>query len=387
MATVDHDINVPAQPVANFFGVRQRERIARQQERGAHERLAKRTYEQLSDFVVRDANADRALLRVLQALRQFVGSFEDECVRTWRQRLEQPIGGILDTRINRNIGEIPTGEREVVVTFDAAQSTNTLERTLVAQMPAERVARVRRISDDTALSKDLRSAVQQAQLQLDQAKTQLQFLMGRASRDPNFEVESDLRRDPVKDSQPDIVRKAVALRPDYLTGIQSQATSQADLRLQVANGRVDYVLGSEYTHQSAGGYNGSSMGFSISMPIRIFNKNQGEIARAERELALAGARRTALEASINLEVERAYRQYRVSRQLLADVETNMLAKARTVRDTTEYSYRRGEATLVEFLDAQRAFNDAMQTFNDARAGYARSLYLIDTVSGETVSGN
>ncbi len=232
-----------------------------------------------------------------------------------------------------------------------------------------------------------RTAVQQAQLQLDQAKSQLQYLMGRMDRDPNFEVDPDLRREPVMDAQPDLARKALAYRPDYLTGIQTQATTQADLRLQVANGRVDYVLGSEYTHQSSGGYSGSSMGFSISVPLRVFNKNQGEIARAERELALAGARRNAMEASINLEVERAYRQYVVSRQLLSDVETNMLAKARNVRDITEYSYRRGEATLVEFLDAQRAFNDAMQTFNDARAGYARSLYLIDTVSGETVSGS
>jgi cobalt-zinc-cadmium efflux system outer membrane protein len=65
----------------------------------------------------------------------------------------------------------------------------------------------------------------------------------------------------------------------------------------------------------------------------------------------------------------------------------MLGKARTVRDTTEYSYRRGEASLVEFLDAQRAFNDTMQTYNDARANYARSLYSIETVSGTTVSGN
>jgi cobalt-zinc-cadmium efflux system outer membrane protein len=231
-----------------------------------------------------------------------------------------------------------------------------------------------------------RTAVQQAQLQLDQAKSQLQFLMGRIGRDPSFDVQGDLRRDTLMDAQPDLVRKAVALRPDYLSGIQTQATSQADLRLQLANGRVDWVVGSEYTHQSAGGFSGSSMGFSFSMPLRVFNKNQGEIARAERELALAGARRTALEASINQEVERAYRQYTVSRQLLTDVETNMLMRARSVRDITEYSYRRGEATLVEFLDAQRAFNDAMQTFNDARAGYARSLYLIDTVSGETVSG-
>lgn len=129
------------------------------------------------------------------------------------------------------------------------------------------------------------------------------------------------------------------------------------------------------------------MGVYFSMPLKIFNKNQGEIARAQREITLAGARVEALETSIETEVERAYRQYAVSKQLLTSVEIDMLPKARSVRDTTEYSYRRGEASLVEFLDAQRAFNDAMQTFNEARANYARSLYLIDTVSGATVSGS
>lgn len=231
-----------------------------------------------------------------------------------------------------------------------------------------------------------RTAVQQAQLQLDQAKTQLQFLMGRTQRADDFDVAGDLRRDIVPDSVVDLEQKALAVRPDYLYGTQTQARSQADLRLQLANGKVDYVVGAEYTRQQAWGISGSSMGFYFSMPLPIFNKNQGEIARAQREIDLAGARRNALEASINAEVEKAYRQYSVSRDLLSNVETNMLARARSVRDTTEYSYRRGEATLVEFLDAQRAFNDTMQTFNDARASYARSLYLIDTVSGATVSG-
>lgn len=231
------------------------------------------------------------------------------------------------------------------------------------------------------------TAVQQAQLQLDQAKTQLQFLMGRTQRADDFDVTGDLRRDVVPDSVVDLEQKALVARPDYLSGIQSQARSQADLRLQLANGKVDYVVGSEYTRQQAGGFIGSSLGFSFSMPLPVFNKNQGEIARAQREIDLAGARRTALEASINAEIEKAYRQYSVSRDLLSNVETNMLARARSVRETTEYSYRRGEATLVEFLDAQRAFNDTMHTFNDARANYARSLYLIDTVSGATVSGS
>ncbi|MBL8292339.1 MAG: TolC family protein, partial [Bryobacterales bacterium] len=99
------------------------------------------------------------------------------------------------------------------------------------------------------------------------------------------------------------------------------------------------------------------------------------------------ARAKSVEASIETEVEQAYRNYTVWKQVLTNIESEMLGKARSVRNTTEYSYRRGEASLVEFLDAQRAFNDATQTFNEARANYARSLYLIDAVSGATVSGN
>jgi cobalt-zinc-cadmium efflux system outer membrane protein len=224
-------------------------------------------------------------------------------------------------------------------------------------------------------------------LQLDQAKNQLQQLMGRKNKSPDFDVTSEIRRDEVPSAPEEIVRLALARRPDYLTGQQAQARSRADLRLQLANGTVDYVIGTEFTRQSAWGVSGNSMGVYFSMPLRIFNKNQGEIARAQREINLAGARATALAASIQSEVERAYRQYTVSKQLLSSVESEMLTKARSVRDTTEYSYRRGEASLVEFLDAQRAFNDATQTFNDARANYARSLYLIDAVSGATVSGN
>jgi cobalt-zinc-cadmium efflux system outer membrane protein len=232
-----------------------------------------------------------------------------------------------------------------------------------------------------------RAAVQQAQLQLDQAKSQLQQLMGRRQKAPDFDVAAEIRRDALPDSQVEITRLALTRRPDFLADRQTQARSRADLRLQLANGKVDYTIGTEFTHQSAWGVSGNSLGLYFSMPLRVFNKNQGEIARAQREIYLAAARAEALEVSINTEVEKAFRQYTVSRQLLTSVETDMLSKARSVRDTTEYSYRRGEASLVEFLDAQRAFNDAMQTFNEARANYARSLYLIDTVSGATVSGS
>ncbi len=232
-----------------------------------------------------------------------------------------------------------------------------------------------------------RTAVQLAQLQLDQAKSQLQYLIGRKQVLDNFDITGPLRRDVLVEPQAEIRRLALVRRPDYLLSQQTQARSRADVRLQIANGKIDYSIGTEYSHQNAYGFGGSSLGFNVSMPLPIFNKNQGEIARAQRETTQAGARIEALDASINAEVERAYRQYSVSKQLLAAVEMDMLSKARSVRDTTEYSYRRGEASLIEFLDAQRAFNDAMQTFNEAQSNYARSLYLIDAVSGATVSGS
>ena len=232
-----------------------------------------------------------------------------------------------------------------------------------------------------------RAAVQQAQLQVDQAKTQLQFLLGRKQAVPNLAIAGPFRREGAPPAPAEMTRLALDRRPDFLLFQQSQSRSRADLRLQLANGKVDYSVGTEYTHQRAYGVGGSSLGVYFSVPLPVFNRNQGEILRAQREIEQGSARIEAQRAFITNEIDKAYRQYTVAQQLLTSVETGILAKALSVRDTTEYSYRRGEASLVEFLDAQRAFNDAMQTYNDARANFARSLYLLDTVSGATVSGS
>ena len=84
-------------------------------------------------------------------------------------------------------------------------------------------------------------------------------------------------------------------------------------------------------------------------------------------------------------MDAAYAQYDIARSTLERIESTMLNKARNVRQITEYSYRRGEASFVEFLDAARAYNETIQTYNEARAEYARSLYLIDSVAGKVAS--
>ena len=223
--------------------------------------------------------------------------------------------------------------------------------------------------------------VDQTQLQLEQSKTQLQLLIGRKQTAPDFDIQGDLRADTPAFNPTQLSELALSRRPDYLLTVQSQATSRADLKLQIANGRVDFVVGSEYTYQRAWGVGGSSLGVSISVPLKLYNKNQGEIARAQREISSAEARTAALSRSIRAEIEKALQQYQVAGRLLDSIKRDMLDRARTVRNTTEYSYRRGEASLVEFLDAQRAFNETMEFYNTTRASYARSVYLLDAVSG------
>lgn len=64
----------------------------------------------------------------------------------------------------------------------------------------------------------------------------------------------------------------------------------------------------------------------------------------------------------------------------------MLQQSREVLRNAEEAYRSGKISLLEFLDAQRAYTDTMQSYNEARAGYARRLYLLDSVTGKNVSG-
>ena len=227
------------------------------------------------------------------------------------------------------------------------------------------------------------SAVRQAESKLKIAGNKLQGLMGRRVPSPVFDVLGELRRDSDAVVMETVATQALDLRPDLLALRKDQARSQAEIRSQLAQGKVDYTVGTEFHRQFHNG-SASALGVFFSSPLPVFNKNQGEIERARKEQEQILARIRAAEADVQNEVRNAWLQYATSRELLETIEHDLLDQAREVRSTMEYSYRRGEASLVEFLDAQRAFNDARQSYNDARADFARSLYTIDSISGKAV---
>ncbi len=228
------------------------------------------------------------------------------------------------------------------------------------------------------------NTVRQAELQLQTARAQLQILLGRRRGDTLADAAGELRREQIPLTVEALRDQAFAQRPDLKAQQRDAVRSQADLRLQLAQAKVDYSIGSEFRRQQGLAGRGNSMGFFFQTNIPVYNRNQGEIERARQQQLQSEARIRALDATIESDVEVAYLRYRNTLATLDRIEESLLVKARDVRQITEFSYRRGEANFLALLDAQRAYNETMQAYNSARADFAQSLYAIDAAVGAPV---
>jgi cobalt-zinc-cadmium efflux system outer membrane protein len=224
--------------------------------------------------------------------------------------------------------------------------------------------------------------LRQAQLKQRTARRKLQVVIGRTRQVDTFDIIAIALPPPPALTADALRAKALATRPDLEMLRRSDAKSLADLRLQLAMGTVDYTLGAEYRRQQGLAGKGNSVGVFFSANLPLFNRNQGEIARAQREHDQIVARITELETTIAADVEDARQQFETAKATLATIEGEMLQQAREVRAATEYAYKRGDATFIEFLDAQRAFNDTMQAYNEGRAEYARSVFIMQSAIGD-----
>jgi cobalt-zinc-cadmium efflux system outer membrane protein len=234
-----------------------------------------------------------------------------------------------------------------------------------------------------------RSNVKRAQLELATAKSKLQNLLGRRVPLDEFDILGELKSTgPPPDLDFDkLCETAFASRPDALSLERSQARSQADLRLQLAQSKVDFLYGAEYRRQQGVAGKSNSLGFFFSVPLPLYNRNQGEIARVRAEQQQLARQAQALAAQICAEVKTAYQEFRSARDLVESIERDLLKPAETARDTSAYVYRTGASTLIEFLDAQRAFNETMQSYQEAQAQYRRAVIRLNTAVAKEVIGS
>ncbi|HEX3704158.1 MAG TPA: TolC family protein [Vicinamibacterales bacterium] len=264
--------------------------------------------------------------------------------------------------------------RDNLAAFNSVVAINT-ERVRTGDLSQMELARSR------LAALQFQNDVRQQETTLSAARTRLATLLGRDAAAGEPDAIGDLRHDTDVPGYEALKGRALASRPDLLAARIDQARSTADTRLQIANGIVDYTVSGEYHRQEGTSARGNAYAVFFSAPLPLFNRNQGEIARAQAEDRQLQTKVEALELEIGSEVATAYTQYTAARAIVDTIEQQMLTQAHDVRAATEYAYRRGEASFVELLDAVRAFNDTSQSYNDARADYARSLYTLDSISG------
>jgi len=229
-----------------------------------------------------------------------------------------------------------------------------------------------------------RSTAVRADLDLATALARLRTLLGHAATDP-LDVGDDLRI--AAAAAPDVTavqQLALATRPDLRSLELGQARTLADLRLQEAIGRIDYTVGAEYRRQQGIAGRSNSVGFFVTAPLPILNRNQGEIARAGAEHDQLTQQTAAIRAQILADVDIAYREYMTNRELVAAIERDLIQPATSARDISTYTYRAGGSSLLELLDAQRAFNDTMQSYLDAQAGLRRAVARLNAAVGMEV---
>jgi len=224
----------------------------------------------------------------------------------------------------------------------------------------------------------------QAEGRLRAAKQRVQTLIARAVFDPRFEVAGELREDEPALKLEELQAKALTARPDLLSARRDLERAAADVNFQRHQTTGDTTIQVQFNRQwDIGIERGRALTVGILQPLPVFNRNQGEIERAAREREQAETRIRALEVEISGEVQNAYLQFTGAKNQLQLIRGRMLERARHVRDAIEYSYRRGEASFIEFLDAQRAYNETLQNEADARAEFARTLFLLESTAGPT----
>jgi len=229
-----------------------------------------------------------------------------------------------------------------------------------------------------------RSTAVRADLDLATALARLRTLLGHAATDP-LDVGDNLRI--AAAAAPDLTavqQLALVTRPDLRSLELGQARTLADLRLQEAVGRIDYTVGAEYRRQQGVAGRSNSVGFFVTAPLPILNRNQGEIARAGAEHDQLTQQTAAIRAQILADVDIAYREYMTNRELVAAIERDLIQPATSARDISTYTYRAGGSSLLELLDAQRAFNDTMQSYLDAQAGLRRAVARLNAAVGMEV---
>jgi outer membrane protein, heavy metal efflux system len=225
------------------------------------------------------------------------------------------------------------------------------------------------------------SDLQTAEVNLRTAKLQLLMLLNDQTPVEQFDVIGPFDFAEQLPSLNDVRQMAVDIRPDLRAAVQSVDKAKTDYRLAVANGSTDPILGFDVGRNPP---IDQYIGFSVSIPLRIFDRNQGEKRRTQLDIDRNDRLATATRALVFNDVDSAYATVNSSVILLKPYKEQYLEEASSVRDTIAFSYQHGAASLLDFLNAQADYRAVQVNYLNLVASYLTAASQLNLAVGREV---
>ncbi len=219
--------------------------------------------------------------------------------------------------------------------------------------------------------------VSSARLARGQALVSLRELLSYNAVPANYDVIGDLAYQPLKATLEDLQTKAMDIRPDLRAAKFGITAAQSQILLAKANAKVDVNGTFDYTHVS--GENTASIFVNFALPV--FNRNQGEIARTGYALTQAQEQQQSASDTVLSDVANAYEAIRSNEEVVQLYTSGYLKQAQDSRDISEYAYKRGAASLLDFLDAERSYRAIQLAYRQALGSYMTALEQLKEAVG------
>ncbi len=194
-----------------------------------------------------------------------------------------------------------------------------------------------------------------------------------ASPSRSFDISGELVPPPLSTNLTDLEQKALAARPDYQAAQAAVRVADANVKLAYANGTTDPTLEGEYDR--SGTYN--SAGFSISIPLRIFDRNQGNKDTSKYLAQASRFGQVAAQNQVYSDVDQAWIQYTTSKVLSDRYNGHYLAESKDVLSIAQFAYEHGGLALLDYLNA---LQDDRTTSLNALNSYAQTWMAIHQLS-------
>ena len=189
-------------------------------------------------------------------------------------------------------------------------------------------------------------------------------------------------------STEDLTKLAMEVRPDVLSFRLGIKRAQSDVRLARANRLTDvYVLIQPFTFQDNTPYglpSQTSWALGATVPLPVFNRNQGAILRANLNVTQSQIQRDDLERTVTIDIERAVREYEVTRREVDEIRGDILPTAREIRDDAYKLYVAGSTGITEYINAQIDFNQVVKQYLDTAIRHRRSMLALNTAIGRKI---